>query len=86
MKIITFLKQLKDNTQWSMVFSFLLNKYILILILFGFWMLFFDTNSWLVHQELNEEIDELKNNKAYYQKEIDIDQKGIQKLKEANPR
>ncbi|TNJ46104.1 septum formation initiator family protein [Tamlana fucoidanivorans] len=54
--------------------------FILILVLFAVWMLFFDTNSWLIHHELNTEIEELENEKEYYQKEIEKDNKDLKKL------
>ncbi len=37
------------------------NIFLLILALFVVWMLFFDANSWLIHQELNTEIKDLEN-------------------------
>lgn len=51
-------------------FKILTNKYILTLSLFIIWMLFIDTNSWLIHHELNQDIEELEQNKQYYIKEI----------------
>lgn len=45
----------------------------LILLAFGVWMLFFDSNSWLVHYELNQEVDKLNDNVTYYQSEIKKD-------------
>ncbi|UZO82695.1 septum formation initiator family protein [Aquimarina sp. ERC-38] len=44
-------------------------------------MLFLDTNSFLIHHELNNEIEQLNDNKKYYQKEIQVDQKQIKSLK-----
>lgn len=63
-------------------FKILSNKYLLILILFSIWMLFFDSNSWLVHRELNEEIDKLKSNEEYYNNEIQGDASIINQLKD----
>ncbi|WP_298500021.1 septum formation initiator family protein [uncultured Algibacter sp.] len=56
------------------------NIFILILVVFGVWMLFFDANSWLIHHELNTEIDDLENEKKYYKKEIEKDKKDLKKL------
>lgn len=56
------------------------NIFILILVVFGVWMLFFDANSWLIHHELNAEINDLENEKDYYKKEIEKDKKDIKKL------
>ena len=46
------------------------NVFVIILIVFAIWMLFFDGNSLLIHNELNKEIKDLENEKQYYKKEI----------------
>ena len=56
------------------------NIYVLILIVFLIWMLFFDTNSWLTHRELNNEIETLDNKKAYFEEEIKNDKEQIKSL------
>ncbi|WP_412984369.1 FtsB family cell division protein [Pontimicrobium sp. IMCC45349] len=56
------------------------NVFLLILIVFSVWMLFFDSNSWFIHNELNNEIDKLEEEKDYYKQEIKKDQKEIKKL------
>lgn len=56
------------------------NIFILILTVFVIWMLFFDANSWLIHHELNNDIDALESEKEYYQKEIEKDNKAIKTL------
>ena len=43
-------------------------------------MLFFDANSWLIHHELNSEINDLNNEKEYYKNEIEKDKKAIKTL------
>ena len=40
-------------------FSILTNLYILVLTVFVVWMVFFDTNSLLIHMELKKEIQKL---------------------------
>lgn len=72
--------ELKKN-KWV---RFLSNKYVLILILFIVWMLFFDTNSYLIHNELDSEVDALEDNAEFYQKEIDNDKNFIQKMEDSN--
>lgn len=57
------------------------NWFVLILVGFAIWMLFFDANSWFIHNELNTEIDDLEDEKEYYQREIEKDKKSIKKLK-----
>ncbi len=56
------------------------NLYVLIFVVFVIWMLFFDANSWLIHRELNADMDDLDNEKEYYQKEIAKDNKAIKEL------
>jgi len=56
------------------------NIFVLILVVFAVWMLFFDANSWLIHHELNTEIEDLENEKDYYKKEIAKDNKDLKKL------
>src|SRR5699024_8442596 len=61
-------------------FRILSNKYVLILLLFGAWMLFLDSNSWLVHRELNQVIDKLKSEKAFYSNKIEHDSALLKQL------
>ncbi len=56
------------------------NVFILIFAVFAVWMLFFDTNSFLTHWELNNDIDDLEDEKEYYNREIKKDNKEIKKL------
>ncbi len=56
------------------------NAFIFILVVFVIWMLFFDTNSFLTHWELNSDIEDLEDEKEYYYKEIKKDKKEIKKL------
>ena len=56
------------------------NWFVIILIVFAVWMLFFDTNSWFIHNELNNAIEALENEKEYYKREIEKDNKAIKKL------
>ncbi|ULC60918.1 septum formation initiator family protein [Flaviramulus sp. BrNp1-15] len=56
------------------------NIFVLILVVFVVWMLFFDANSWLIHHELNTDIEALENEKEYYRKEIEKDNKDLKKL------
>ncbi len=56
----------------------------LILILFLIWMFFFDTNSILIHNELNNDIKALENNKEFYSEEIKRDKVFIEKMQDSN--
>ena len=46
------------------------STYGVIIILFIIWMIFFDSNSFIIHNELNNDINELNDQKSYYEKEI----------------
>ncbi|WP_417887277.1 FtsB family cell division protein [Zunongwangia sp.] len=63
-------------------FRILRNKYVLLSLIFAVWMFFFDSNSYFVHRELNGELEELENNKAYFEKEINKDEAIISKLED----
>ena len=60
--------------------KFLGNRYVIVLVFFAIWMLFLDNTSYLLHQDLNKQIDELEANKKYYQDEIKKDKQNIKKL------
>lgn len=60
------------------------NKYLLILILFIVWMVFFDTNSFFIHNELNSEIKTLEESKEFYRDEINQDKSFIENMKDSS--
>jgi cell division protein FtsB len=62
-------------------FKFLSNKYVWVLLFFITWMVFLDNYSYFDHRFLDNQINELEDNKTYYQEEIRKDQKSIQQLK-----
>lgn len=68
---------LKQNNKLLKPFK---NWFVVILIVFSIWMFFFDTNSWFIHNELNNDIEDLENEKEYYKREIEKDKKAIKKL------
>ncbi len=61
-------------------FSILTNIYILILTVFVIWMIFFDTNSLLIHMELKKEINKLEKQKEFLKDEIEKDKEIIDRL------
>ncbi|MAP54785.1 septum formation initiator family protein [Altibacter sp.] len=69
------------NKRWVKILG---STYILILLFFVVWMLFFDTNSFLIHKELNDDIDALEENKEFYQNEIKSDKAFIEKMQDSN--
>lgn len=73
-------KELKKK-RW---FKILGSTYILILILFAIWMVFFDTNSYFIHSELNGDIEALEENKEFYKGEIEKDKVFLDKMKDSN--
>ncbi len=56
------------------------NIYFLILIVFIVWMVVFDANSWFIHSDLNEDIEDLDSKIEFYKREISDDQKEINTL------
>ncbi len=56
------------------------NIFVIVIVIFTIWMLFFDANSYLMHRELNKEMDALEAEKEYYKNEIEKDKKAIQEL------
>jgi cell division protein DivIC len=65
-------------------FKVLMSTYVLIVIGFAVWMIFFDTNSYFIHKELNEDIQALEENKEFYKKEIEKDKVFLDKMKDSN--
>lgn len=68
------------NSKYKRLIKPFKNVFLLILIVFSIWMLFFDSNSWFIHNELNNDIEKLEEEKEYYQNEIKKDNKEIKKL------
>ena len=59
------------------------NKYVLFLVIFMIWMVFFDTNSWFIHDELDDEIEKLEGNRAYFKQQIKQDRDQVDRLKDS---
>lgn len=59
------------------------NPYLVVGLLFLFWMLFLDSNSYLNHYRLSNTIDQLKKDKNYYREEIKKDSIKLHEL--SNP-
>ena len=68
---------IKKNKRFFKPFK---NVVFVVSLVFAVWMLFFDTNSWFIHNELNNDIEALENEREYYKKEIEKDKKEIKKL------
>ena len=76
-KLRTKIDKIKQ-TRWFTIAS---NKFVLATVGFIIWMLFLDVNSYLIHHELNTEIDELERSIEYYEAEISRDKKQLEELK-----
>lgn len=63
------------------ILKFAKSTYGIILLLFVFWMIFFDSNSLIIHSELNNDIKELNEQKSYYKKEITKDNIELEMIK-----
>jgi cell division protein DivIC len=61
--------------------KFLGSRYALVMIFFLVWMVFLDNYSYFDHRILDKQINELEDNKKYYQDEIAKDVKSIKNLK-----
>jgi cell division protein DivIC len=72
------LKETIQKKPWLKIVS---NNYLLISLLFAVWMLFLDNYSYMDQRQLNKQIDELQDNKKYYQEEIKKDNQSIKLLK-----
>lgn len=75
-----FWESLKTKT-WFRIIS---NRFVLSSLLFVLWMGFLDVNSWLIHHELDQELDDLKTSIEYYQSEIEKDEARLKQLN-SNP-
>ena len=59
------------------LFRFFKSTYSIIITLFIIWMIFFDSNSIIVHNELNHDIGKLNEQKMFYINEINKDNKEL---------
>ncbi len=62
-------------------FKFLSNKYVWVLLFFCTWMIFLDNYSYFDHRILDQQIEDLEDNAAYYKEEIKKDKENIKQLK-----
>jgi len=71
----------KNLTNAYPILKILGNRYVIVLVFFTVWMLFLDNTSYIEHSILNKQLDELEDNKKYYQGEINKDAENIKLLK-----
>jgi len=72
---------IKNSIEKRPWLKFVGNRYVIVLLFFISWMLFLDNYSYFDHRILDREIDELEDNKSYYQQEIKKDRGNIKLLK-----
>lgn len=75
---MSFLKNLTDAYP---ILKILGNRYVIVLAFFIVWMLFLDNTSYMEQRILNKQLNELEDNKKYYQNEIKKDEENIKLLK-----
>jgi cell division protein FtsB len=63
------------------ILKFLGNRFVIVIAFFAVWMLFLDNYSYMEHRVLNKQLNELEDNKKYYQDEIRKDEEYIKQLK-----
>ena len=71
----------KNLTDTNPILKILGNRYVIVLVFFTVWMLFLDNTSYMEHLILNKQLNELEDNKKYYQDEIKKDKENIKLLK-----
>ena len=65
------------KSKWFSVAAIFSSIYVIVLTGFVVWMVFFDTNSFLIHRELNQEIEKLEKKREFLKVEIEKDKKII---------
>ena len=69
------------NIERNRIFTTLKNnKYLVIFVVFLIWMLFLDTNSWIIQRNLNKKIEKLEDRKEFYKNEISNDRKALDEI------
>ena len=74
---MSYFKNLTDKYPILKVFW---NRYVIVSVFFIVWMLFLDNTSYMEHRVLNKQLNELEDNKKYYQDEIKKDEEDIKLL------
>ena len=71
----------KNLTNAYPILKILASRYVIVLVFFTVWMTFLDNTSYMEHRILNKQLNELEDNKKYYQDEIRKDSTEIKQLK-----
>ncbi len=70
----------KDIRQQTSLFSKIMNKYTVVLLIFLVWLAFFDRNNLVGKMQLRGKISTLKKEKAYYLEKIEEDKRNMKEL------
>jgi cell division protein FtsB len=70
-------KQVSNSSKWGKVLK---NKYFIASVLFLAWIIFFDENSFVSHAENKRRLNELNQQKEYYQERIKADKQKLEDL------
>lgn len=70
----------KDMRQQTSLFSKIMNKYTVVLLIFLVWLAFFDRNNLVGKMQLRGKISTLKKEKAYYLEKIEEDKRNMKEL------
>ena len=77
-ELIKEIQPKSDSFKW--VQKYVLNKYSITILLFLGWMVFFDSNSFLVVNELNQEVNKYEEQLTYYKSEYEKNDSFYKKL------
>lgn len=61
-------------------FKNIFNKYLLVFVVFGVWIVFFDENNLMKHRQNLEELAQLENQLDFYKKKIEADKRKLHEL------
>ncbi|XOD69359.1 MAG: FtsB family cell division protein [Flavobacteriales bacterium AspAUS03] len=70
----------EENEEHVQKYPLLRNKYFWMGISFTLWMMFFDTNSFMVHWKLEQDIHKIQSEQEYLKKEIAIEKDQLEKI------
>ena len=76
---------MSEKTTKMKWYNYLLNKYFIVGLAFVVWMVFFDQNSYLLHKDLDDDIVNLREERAYFEAEIEKEQNHLDRM-EQDPR
>lgn len=74
------IKEIQPKSKKNLFIKYLLNKYILTILVFLIWMIFFDNTSFLVINELNHDIQKNEQQLAFYKQEFQKNDAYFKKL------